>query len=84
MNNDIEWDNTSQSYDPQTILNITEKTILDQTEYKYWYATVYGQGCALYGLQQHTMTNKYYYERFNTKVDIGLAIGMKRKHHVLM
>ena len=45
---------------------------------------MYNQECALYGYQQHILTNEQYYERFNTKVDVGEAIGITSPHFVLM
>ena len=54
MKHDPYWENTSESYDPLTLLNIIEKKILDQTEDKYFYATVYNQDFALYGCRKKT------------------------------
>ena len=84
MKHDTYWDNTSESYDPLTILNQIEKKVLDQTKDEYWYSKVYNQECALYGFLQHTLTNEQYYERFHTKVDVGESIGITRQHCILM
>ena len=43
MRNDPDWYNTSELYDPPTLLKIIERKILDQTEDQYCYATVYNQ-----------------------------------------
>ena len=45
---------------------------------------MYYQECALYGFQQHILTNEQYYEQFNSNFDVGLAISITRKHHFLM
>ena len=45
---------------------------------------MYNQECALYGFNKHNLTNGQYYEKFNTKIDVGEAINITRKHHVLM
>ena len=37
MNNDPDWDNKSESYDPPTLLEIIEETIFADTEYQYCY-----------------------------------------------
>ena len=76
MKHDPDWDNTSESYYPLIILNIIDKNILAQTKYQYLYATVYNQECALYGFNQHNLTNEQHYERLNTKVDVVEAIGI--------
>jgi hypothetical protein len=65
-------------------MKLIEKTILAQTEDQYPYATVYEQECALYSFSQHSLTNEQWYERFNTKIDVGSAIGVTRQHKVLL
>ena len=83
MKHDADWDTTSQSYDPLTLYRLIEKTILGQTEDQYPFATVYEQECALYSFGQNQLTNEQWYERFNTKIDVGTAIGVTRQHKVL-
>ena len=39
---------------------------------------------AFYSFHKQNLTNTQWYERFNTKVDIGSAIGVTRKHKVLI
>ena len=41
INHDPGWYNTSEPYDPLTLLNLIEKTILSQIEYQYCYAEVH-------------------------------------------
>ena len=55
-----------------------------QTEEKYCYEAVYNQDYALYGFNQRNSTNEQYYERFNTKVNVGEYISITRQNHVLM
>ena len=71
MKHDTDWDNTSESYDSITLLKWIERKILDQTKDQCCYATSYKPECALYGFNQHNLTNEQSYERFNTKVDFG-------------
>jgi hypothetical protein len=45
---------------------------------------VYEQECPLYSFNQNTLTNEQWYERFNTRIDVGSAIGVTRQHRVLL
>jgi hypothetical protein len=84
MKQDMDWTPVSISYDPLPLYRLIEKTILAQTEDQYPFATVYDQELAFYSFRQETLTNPQWYERFNTKVDVGEAIGMMRQHKVLL
>ena len=39
---------------------------------------------AFYSFRQQKLINNQWYERFETKVDIGSAIGVTRQHKVLL
>jgi hypothetical protein len=84
MKHDPDWTSTSESYDPLTLFKLIENTILAQTEDQYPFATVYEQESSIYSLDQHSLTNEQWYERFNTKIDVGSAIGVTRQHRVLL
>jgi hypothetical protein len=85
MKQDIDWGSVSISYDPLTLYRLIEKTILAQTEDQYPFATVYDQELSFYSFRQpDNMNNPQYYERFNTKVDVGEAIGVTRQHKSLL
>jgi hypothetical protein len=84
MKHDPDWPATSESYDPLMLLRMIEKTVLSQTEDHYPHAIVYDHELGLYGSQQNTSTNEQWYERYNTKVDVGSAIGVTRQHKVLL
>jgi hypothetical protein len=84
MKHDANWIPASESYDPLTLMKLIEKTILAQTEDQYPYATVYEQECTLYSFNQNTLSNEQWYERFNTRIDVGTAIGVMRQHQVLL
>ena len=45
---------------------------------------MYNQECELYGLHQHKFTNEQYYEKFNTRFDVGEDIGITRQHRLIM
>ena len=84
MKHDIDWIPASESYDPLTLFKLIEKTILAQTEDQYPYATIYEQECTLYSFNQNNLTNEQWYERFNTRIDVGSAIGVTRQHRILL
>ena len=84
MKQDTDWTATSTSNDPLTLHRLIEKTILAQTEDQCPFATVHEQELGFYSFRQETMTNAQWCERFNTKVDVGNAIGVTRQHKVLL
>jgi len=84
MKQDTDWNAVSTAYDPLTLYRLIEKTILAQTEDQYPFATVYDQELAFYLFRQDSLSNPQWYERFNTKVDVGEAIGVTRQHKVLL
>jgi hypothetical protein len=84
MKQDTDWNTVSTSYDPLTLYRLIEKTVLAQTEDQYPFATVYDQEAAFYAYRQESLSNAQYYERFNTKIDVGDAIGVTHQHRVLL
>jgi hypothetical protein len=84
MKQDIDWNAASISYDPLTLFRLIEKTVLAQTEDQYPFATVYDQELAFYASRQENLSNPQWYKHFNTKVDIGVVIGVTRQHKVLL
>jgi hypothetical protein len=63
---------------------LIERTVLAQTEDQYLFATVYDQELLFYSFKQESLTNPKWYERFNTKVDVGEAIGVTRHHKFML
>ena len=63
---------------------LIEKTVLARTEDQYPSATVYNQELAFYQFKQESLSNPQGYKRFNTKVNVGDAIGVTRQHKVLL
>jgi hypothetical protein len=47
-------------------------------------STSYDQELNFYSFWQETMSNPQWYKKFNTKVDVGLAIGITQQHKVLL
>jgi hypothetical protein len=84
MKQDTNWNTVSTSYDPLALYQLIKKTILAETEDQYPFATVYDQELAFYSFRQDSLSNPQWYERFNTKVNVGAAIGMTRQHKVLL
>jgi hypothetical protein len=80
----MEWTNVSTSYDPLTLYRLIERTVLAQTEDQYPFTTVYDQELSFYSFRQETLSNPQWYERFNTNVDVGDAIGVTRQHKVIL
>jgi hypothetical protein len=58
--------------------------MLAQMEDQYPFATVYDQEIGFYSFQQETISNPQWYEKFNTKVDVGSAISVTQQHKVLL
>jgi hypothetical protein len=83
MKQATDWAIVSTSYDPLTLYRLIEQTVLAQTEDQYPFTTVYDQEVVLYSFKQESLSNYHCYERFNTKVDVGEAIGVIRQHKVL-
>ena len=73
----------SNSYDPLTFYWLIERTVLGQKGDQYPFTTVYNQELGFYEFKQDNLSNPQWYERVNTKVDVGEAIGVTRQHKVL-
>ena len=58
--------------------------ILAQMEDQHPFATVCNQEVALCSFCQEQLTNAQWHEWFNTKVDVGNAIGVTHQHEVLL
>jgi hypothetical protein len=84
MKQDTDWTAVSVSYDPLILYRLIEKSILAQTEDQYPFATVYDQELSFYQFCHDNMNNPQCYERFNTKVDVGDAIGVTCQHRSLL
>jgi hypothetical protein len=84
MKQNTNWTSVSTSYDPLVLYRLIKKTILAQTEDQYPFATVYDQELAFYAFRQDSLSNPQWYERFNTKVNVGAAIGVTCQHKVLL
>jgi hypothetical protein len=69
---------------PLELYRLIKKMTLVQMEDQYPFATVYDQELNFYSFWQETMSNPQWYEKFNTKVDVGSAIGVTRWHKVLL
>ena len=81
---DPDYDKATAAQRPILLKDATDKHTLLQTAEKYPCAAVYEHECNLYGYQQNQIADQQYYERFNTKVDVGAAIGVARRHPVLL
>jgi hypothetical protein len=84
MEQDTDWNIVSKSYDPLTLYQLIERTLLAKTEYQYPFATGYGQELSCYSFKQDNLSNPQWYERFNTNADVSGSIGVTRKHNVCL
>jgi hypothetical protein len=76
MKQDTDWNMASMSYNPLELYWLIKKMTLVQTEDQYPFTTVYDQELGFYSFLQETMSNPQWYKKFNTEVDVGLAIGV--------
>jgi hypothetical protein len=76
MKQDADWNAASTSNDPLDLYQLIKKMMLAQMEDQYSFATVYDQELGFFSFWQETMSNSQLYEKFNTKVDVGSAIGI--------
>ena len=84
MKQDVMWTTVATSYNRLQLIRIIEKTVLALAKDQYPFAIVYEQELLIYSFHQNTMTNYQWYERFNTKVDVGTAIGVTRHHSIIL
>jgi hypothetical protein len=84
MKQDTDWNTVSILYDPLTLYELIERTVLVQTEDQYPFTTVYDQELSFYSFKQDNLSNPQWYERLNTKIDVSGAIGVTHQHKVLL
>ena len=60
----------SNSYEPLTLYQLIENTVLGHTEDQYPFTTVYNQELGFYVFRQETLSKPQCYDIFNTKVDV--------------
>ena len=84
MKQDETWEGIIEGKDPKKLLELIHAVVHAQTSDQYPCATVCDHESKLCSLQQNVMTNAEHYEKFNTKVDVGLAVGVEHKHPALL
>jgi hypothetical protein len=84
MKQDTDWNTVIISYDPLTLYQLIERTVLAQTKDQHRFATVYDQELSFYSSKKDNLSNPHWYECFNTKVDVNVAIGVTHQHKVLL
>ncbi len=84
MKQGTNWNMASTSYNPLDLYQLMKKMMLAQMEDQYLFATVYNQELGFYSFWQQTMSNPQWYKKFNTKVDVGLAVSEPQQHKVLV
>ena len=86
MKHDPDWLTACKSSDPLRLYTLIEKTVLSQSNDCYEYATTYAH---VYDLYKHTqaegnLTNDKWYHWVNTKVDVGIAVGVTHQYPKLL
>ena len=84
MKQDDTWDAVSESYSPLQLLDLIEKVVMAQTDDQYPFAVAYEHQRALMAFQQNDMSNATWYERFYTKAEVGLSLGLEYLHPCLL
>jgi hypothetical protein len=87
MKQGVDWTAASASYNPLMLHRLIEKTVLAQTEDQHPFATVHDQELSFYQFRQaENMSNLHWCKRFNTKIDIGdaIGVGVARQHKALL
>jgi hypothetical protein len=84
MNQDMDWNTVSISYDPLTLYRLMEMTVPAETEDQYQFATVYDQELSFYLFKQDNLSNPQWYERFNNKADVSGSIAVTRQHRFML
>jgi hypothetical protein len=81
---DTDWAIVITSYNHFMLYRLIGRSVMSQTEDQYPFATVHDQELSFYSFKQESLSNPRWYERFNTNVDVGEAIGVTRQHKVLL
>ena len=78
------WDKITKEKKPTALLELTHNMVHEQTSDQCAVAAVYEQQQAMCGFQQNNLTNDQWCERFNTKVDVGKAVGVGHQHPAIL
>ena len=84
MMQDPDWEAVLKSSDILGLQKLVEKTILGQTADQYPFCSIYDEELSLYSIAQGSMTNSVWHERFCTKINVGIAMGVTRRHKALL
>ncbi len=76
MKQDKNWATVSVSYKPLELYKLIEQVILKQTEDQYPVAALWEQLSNVANAKQGNSTNKEWYDRFNTKVEVAKSVGV--------
>jgi hypothetical protein len=58
MKQDTDWNTVSTSYDPLKLYQLIERTVLEQIEDQYPFATVYDQELSFYSFQKDIFSTR--------------------------
>ena len=77
MKQDPGWDAMLLAADPLELLELIEKTVRLTSTDHYVFAVAYKQHKDFYNFQQNTLSNNACYDKFNTRVKVAKAIGIR-------
>jgi hypothetical protein len=84
MKQDVDWTAASASYDPLTLHRLIQKTVFAQTEDQCPFATVQELSFHQFRQAENMSNPQQWCERFNTKIDVGDAVGLARQYKALL
>ena len=76
MKSHSEHDSVMASSDPLRLKALIEKTILDQAQDTYPFATVYNQTVSLHGFQQNNLTDDEWHQHLGTRAEVAMSAGV--------
>jgi hypothetical protein len=83
MKQDASWTMVSASYNPLELYRLIKQVVLKQTKDQYPFAVVHKQSLAVLNTKQGGLSNRQWYECFNTQHDIARSVGVELGHKVL-
>ena len=84
MKHEPDYDEVMKNADPLELMELIGRIMLAQGADNCPFETVCDQQKQLLDFQQNLLSNDQWAERFNMKVDVGAAIGMKWSHPALL
>ena len=84
LKNDPTWNQVVANADHLELMQLIRATVMSQTGDQYPFLTIQKQELNLQGHHQATVTTDVFVEKFNTKVDVCKAMGIRFLHTTLI